>query len=107
MNTSIEENRRTEDAITKILAMKQYVDHARVNVDESFQVTSKELTALAVFSGQDLFGAILLAFTYGRAKGYRAAADKAPRRKRSGRSPEPPPPPSGSADRTATVKGTA
>lgn len=84
MNTSIEENRRVEDAITRILAMKQYVDHARVNVDESFQVTSKELTALAKFSGQDLFGAILLAFTYGRAKGYRAAADKAPQRKRSG-----------------------
>lgn len=77
-------DRRTEDAITKILTMKQYIDRARVNVDENFRVTSKELIALAEFSGQDLFGAILLAFTYGRAKGYRAAADKTPQRKRSG-----------------------
>ena len=62
-----------EDVITGILSMKQYVDHAKVKADEKFQVTTKELLALAKFSGQDLFGAILLAFTYGgpRATGRR------------------------------------
>ncbi len=70
-----------EDAITRILTMKQYVDHARVKGGEGFQVTTKELLALAEFSRQDLFGAFLLAFAYGQAKGYRAAADRAPQRK--------------------------
>jgi len=61
------------DAITKILTMKHYVDHVRVKGGEDYQITSKELLALADFSRQDFFGAILLAFTYGRAKGYQMA----------------------------------
>jgi len=64
---------RMEDAITRILAMKQYIDHTRVKESEGYLATTKELLALAEYSRQDLFGALLLAFTYGRAKGYQMA----------------------------------
>lgn len=67
-----------EDIITRILTMNQYVDHAKVKAGEGFQVTTKELLTLAKFANQDLFGAIHLAFTYGRAKGYRAAKGLSP-----------------------------
>lgn len=61
------------DTITRILTMKRYVDHAQIRGVEGFQVTTKELLALAEYTRQDLFGAVLLAFTYGRTKGYQMA----------------------------------
>lgn len=67
---------QADDVITRILTIKQYVDHAKIKAGEESQVTTKELLTLAKFSGQDLFGAIHLAFTYGRAKGYQAATAK-------------------------------
>lgn len=61
------------DVIPRILTMKQYVDHAKIREAEGFQMTTKELLALAQFTKEDLFGAVALAFTYGRAKGYQMA----------------------------------
>ena len=64
---------RAEDIITRILTIKQYVDRAKVKVDDGYKLTTKELCAISKFTQQDLFGAIALAFTYGQTKGYRAA----------------------------------
>lgn len=64
-----------EDVTNRILSMKQYVDRAKIKEAEGYQVSSKELLALAELTHQDLFGAVLLAFTYGRAMGFNLAKE--------------------------------
>jgi hypothetical protein len=69
---------QSEDIITRILEMKQYVDRTQIGNATGFQMTTKELLALAKFTNEDLCGAVLLAFNYGRAKGYRLAKSQSP-----------------------------
>lgn len=59
---------------TRLCEIRSYVDGTRIrSKDQSSLLTSKDLLALGEFTRQDLYGAILLAFSYGRAKGYRVA----------------------------------
>ena len=58
----------------RLCEIRSYVDGTRIrSKDQSSLLTSKDLLALGEFTRQDLYGAILLAFFYGRAKGYRVA----------------------------------
>lgn len=59
---------------TRLCEIRSYVDGTRIqSKDQSSLLTSKDLLALGKFTQQDFYGAILLAFSYGRAKGYQAA----------------------------------
>lgn len=58
---------------TKLWEIRRYVDSAKVQGEAHSLPTSKELLALGQFAGVELYDAILLAFAYGRAKGWRAA----------------------------------
>lgn len=64
---------QTEDVITGILTIKQYVDCEKVKVSDAYKLTTKELCTLVKFTQHDIFGAVALAFAYGQTKGYRAA----------------------------------
>ena len=57
----------------KLWEIRRYVDSIKVQGTEHSLPTSKELLALAQFAGDGLYDAILLAFAYGRAKGWQAA----------------------------------
>lgn len=58
---------------TRLCEIRSYVAGTRICGDDQSRLTSKEILALGEFTRQDFYGAILLAFSYGRAKGYRAA----------------------------------
>lgn len=59
---------------TQLCEIRSYVDGTRIqSKDQSSLITSKDLLALGKFTQQDFYGAILLAFSYGRAKGYQTA----------------------------------
>lgn len=51
----------------KLWEIRRYIDSAKV------QNTTQALLALGQFAGDGLYDAILLAFAYGRAKGWQAA----------------------------------
>jgi len=50
-----------------LCGIRSYVDSVRIRREDAC-VESKDLLALGKFAQDDFFGAILLAFTYGRAK---------------------------------------
>ncbi len=59
---------------TRLCEIRSYVDGTRIqDKDKSSLPTTKDLLALGEFTRQDFYGALLLAFAYGRAKGYRVA----------------------------------
>lgn len=57
----------------KLWEIRRYVDSVKVQNTTQSLPTTKELLALGQFAGDDLYDAILLAFAYGRAKGWQAA----------------------------------
>lgn len=57
----------------KLREIRHYVDSAKVQGTEHTLPTLKELLALRQFAGVELYDAILLAFAYGRAKGWQTA----------------------------------
>lgn len=57
----------------KLWEIRRYVDSAKVQSTVKSLPTSKELLALGHLAGDGLYDAILLAFAYGRAKGWQAA----------------------------------
>ncbi len=59
---------------TQLCEIRSYVDGTKIqSKDQSSCLASKEILALGEFTRQDFYGAILLAFSYGRAKGYQTA----------------------------------
>ena len=67
---------------TRLCEIRSYIDNTKIRGEDQSILTSKDLLALGRFTHQDFYGAILLAFAYGRAKGYRAATDTEPRQSR-------------------------
>lgn len=61
---------------TKLWEIRRYIDSAKVQSTVKSLPTSKELLALGQFAGNGLYDAILLAFAYGRAKGWLAAREE-------------------------------
>ena len=57
----------------KLWEIRRYIDSAKVQNTTQALPTTKELLALGQFAGDGLYDAILLAFAYGRAKGWQAA----------------------------------
>lgn len=57
----------------KLWEIRRYIDGAKVQGTAQALPTTKELLALGQFAGDGLYDAILLAFAYGRAKGWHAA----------------------------------
>lgn len=60
-------------ADAKLWEIRHYVDRTEVKNDIQMLPTTKELLALGQFAEDGLYDAILLAFAYGRAKGWQAA----------------------------------
>ncbi|WP_300414601.1 hypothetical protein [uncultured Oscillibacter sp.] len=58
---------------TRLCEIRNYVAGTRIRGGDQSRLTSKEILALGEFTRQDFYGAILLAFSYGRAKGYQTA----------------------------------
>lgn len=58
---------------TTLWEIRRYVDSVKVQNTIQALPTTKELLALGQFAGDGLYDAILLAFAYGRAKGWQAA----------------------------------
>lgn len=58
--------------MTEIEKMKKYIERTKLNISATspYQANTKEILAI---SDLPSFDAIILAFAYGRAKGYRAA----------------------------------
>lgn len=57
----------------KLWEIRRYIDSVKVQNTTQALPTTKELLALGQFAGDGLYDAILLAFAYGRAKGWQAA----------------------------------
>lgn len=58
---------------TKLWEILCYIDSANVRDTTQELPTTKELLALGQLAGDGLYDVILLAFAYGRAKGWQAA----------------------------------
>ena len=58
---------------TRLCEIRSYIDNTKIRDKDQSLPTTKDLLALGAYTRQDFYGAILLAFSYGRAKGYRAA----------------------------------
>lgn len=56
----------------KLWEIRRYIDSAEVQASTQALPTTKELLALGQFAVDGLYDAILLAFAYGRAKGWHA-----------------------------------
>lgn len=59
----------------KLWEIRRYIDSVKVQNTTQALPTTKELLALGQFAGDGLYDAILLAFAYGRAKGWQAATE--------------------------------
>lgn len=63
---------------TRLWEIRNYVSETSVqDIDQSSLPMTKDLLALGEFTQEDFYGAILLAFSYGRAKGWQAAKGRA------------------------------
>lgn len=59
---------------TRLFEIRSYVDSTRIPKEHSC-LSSKDLLALGTVADRNYFDAILLAFSYGRAKGYQAGKE--------------------------------
>ena len=57
----------------RLWEIRSYIDNTKIRDKDQSLPTTKDLLALGRFTQQDFYGAILLAFAYGRAKGWQAA----------------------------------
>ena len=66
--------------MSEIEKIKGYIERTKTFTDGTpYQMNLNEMLGLSHMSAEDAAGAIILAFNYGRAKGYRAAKAEAKR----------------------------